>query len=225
MNSPKYNRTFHLPWSEGCTSDDKKASDVSSLINCEIIITEKMDGSNCCLERDGVYARTHSGPPTHPSFDIIKAKHARTKHLIPEGYQLFGENLFAQHSIHYSKLPQYFMLFAIRVLNGKDGSGDEAVFWEKWDNIRYFADDMGMETVPVLYDGRVSSEKELRDLTQELMKQPSVCGDTREGVVVRVTGQFAEHEFSKSVMKMVRKNHVQTGDHWSHKEIVKNGLK
>ncbi len=225
MNSPKYNRTFHLPWSEGCSSDDKKATSVSSLINSEIIITEKLDGSNCCLERDNCFARTHAGPPTHPSFDVIKAKHARTKHLIPEGYQFFGENLFAQHSIHYNKLPAFFMLFAIRVLNGTDKSGEKAVFWESWDTLRLFADELELEMVPVLFDGKVSSEKELKELTQHLMTQPSICGDTREGVVVRTTGQFVDHEFSNNVMKMVRKDHVQTGDHWSHKEIVKNKLK
>lgn len=58
--STKYNRTFHLPWSPGTTNDDKISKDVSSLIGREIIITEKLDGSNEGMDNGGVYARSHS---------------------------------------------------------------------------------------------------------------------------------------------------------------------
>ena len=46
MDSPKYNRTYHFPWSQGATNDDKIATDMSRLIGNPIVITEKMDGSN-----------------------------------------------------------------------------------------------------------------------------------------------------------------------------------
>ena len=100
MESPKYNRTYHLPWSPGGTSDDKIAKDLSIIFSNDIVITEKMDGSNTSLEIGGCFARTHSGPPNHPSFDPLKALHASIKHQIPEGVQLFGEWLYAKHSIH-----------------------------------------------------------------------------------------------------------------------------
>jgi len=32
-------------------------------------------------------------------------------------------------------------------------------------------------------------------------------------------------EFSQSVAKFVRRNHVQTDEHWSHQEIIKNEIK
>ena len=56
----KYNRTYHLPWSPGATSDDKISNDISNLIDDYIIITEKLDGENCGMENDGVYARSHA---------------------------------------------------------------------------------------------------------------------------------------------------------------------
>ena len=73
--------------------------------------------------------------------------------------------------------------------------------------------------------GQVSSEKELQELVEGLMEQPSVCGGVREGVVARVNGTFKEPEFSSCVMKCVRANHVQTTEHWKDQEITKNKLK
>lgn len=219
-DSPKYNRTFHLPWSPGVTNDDKIASSVSSLLNTDIIITEKMDGSNTSLELEGCFARTHSGPPNHPSFDGLKALHSTVRFLIPKWYQLFGEWLYAKHSIYYDKLPHYFLMFNVREYND-EGKG----FWYDWEEVRMWADEINVSTVPVLFEGRVASEAALKELTLSFMEQPSVYGDTREGVVVRDAGFFKDKDFSEKVMKMVRANHVQTSEHWRNQEIVKNSLR
>ena len=40
----KYNRSFHLNFSPGATSDDKIADNINNLIGREIVITEKLDG-------------------------------------------------------------------------------------------------------------------------------------------------------------------------------------
>jgi hypothetical protein len=109
-NSPKYNRTYHVTWSAGATNDDKIADSVQSLINIPIVITEKMDGSNTSLERNGCFVRTHSGSPTHISFDGLKALHATIKFKIPDNIQIFGEWCYAKHSIEYSELPGYFFV-------------------------------------------------------------------------------------------------------------------
>ena len=55
--SAKYPRSFHLPWSPGGTSDDKRIADVSTLLARELVITEKCDGSNLTYTRRGVFAR------------------------------------------------------------------------------------------------------------------------------------------------------------------------
>ena len=219
MNSPKYNRTFHLEWSEGATNDDKIITSINALIGVPIIISEKLDGSNTSLEFDGCFARTHSGPPTHPSFDGLKALHATIKHKIPEGVQLYGEWLFAQHSIYYDKLPSYFMLFNVRELNYPES------LWSSWEEVQLWANEIGVPTVPVLFNGTVSSEKELKQLTENLMKQPSQYGDIIEGVVVRKASNFFDKEFEFNVAKMVRANHVQTTEHWKNQKIIRNKLK
>lgn len=214
----KYPKTFHFPFSLGCTNDDKIADDTSYLINKEIIISEKMDGSNTSLERNGCFARTHSGPPNHSSFDGLKALHAQVKYKIPEGIQLFGEWLFALHSISYSELPHYFLLFNVRDLNKN--------IWLSWDEVELWAQEIEVPTVPVLFKGKVDSIENLQKLSNNFMMQPSECGGLREGIVTRVSSEFSDDLFSKCVIKNVRANHVNpNNDHWLHQQIIKNKLK
>jgi RNA ligase len=218
-DSPKYNRTYHLPWSEGAMNDDKIASSVSSLLNTPIVITEKIDGGNCSWETDGLFARTHANAPTHPAFDPIKALYGAVKYKIPSDAQLFGEACYAKHSIYYDRLPGYFLLFGVRDL------GYDPWRWTSWDGVKYWADQLDIPTVPVLFEGQVFSEKELRQITDDLMGQPSVYGDQREGVVVRIRDAFNDDQFSECVMKRVRKDHIDPdNDHWMHQSITPNKL-
>ena len=216
MNSPKYNRTPHFQWSLGCTNDDKIANDISLLINNPIVITEKIDGSNTSLEKEGCFARTHSGPPNHKSFDGLKALHASIKLKIPNEIQLFGEWCYALHSIEYSKLPHYFLLFNVRDLKNNK--------WLSWGEVELWAEEIGVPTVPVLFKGICDSENNLQKLTEKFMKEPSLCGGLREGIVARVENEFSDDLFAKSIVKNVRKGHVQTSEHWKDQEIIKNKL-
>lgn len=220
MDSPKYNRTLHLPWSKGATNDDKIAAFVDDLLNVDIVLTEKMDGSNTSLEVGGCFARTHSGPPSHASFDGLKALHATIKHKIPEQYQLFGEWCYALHSITYQELPSYFLMFNVRRLSPELND-----LWLSWEEVELWAEEIGVATVPVLFKGQCASEKELKELVESLMIQPSHCGGIREGVVARIQKPFYDYNFSKCVMKCVRANHVQTSEHWKDQEIIKNKIK
>jgi hypothetical protein len=218
MESPKYNRTFHFPFSPGATNDDKVATSMDNLIGVPIVLTEKVDGSNTSLETKGCFARTHSGAPTHASFDGLKALHAEVGFQIPEGMQLFGEWCFARHSIAYEALPSYFLMFGVRELDADDP------FWYSWEEVEFWAEFFGLHTVPVLFKGTVNSEKELKELIESLMIQPSACGGIREGVVARVQREFKDDEFPTCIMKCVRANHVQTSEHWKDQEIIRNKL-
>jgi hypothetical protein len=66
--SHKYNRTYHFPFSPGTTSDDRINHDYWSDIQKinKLIITEKLDGENTCLNQFGVFARSHAAPTLHP---------------------------------------------------------------------------------------------------------------------------------------------------------------
>lgn len=209
--SAKYPRSFHLPWSPGGTSDDKRLADVSPLVGEELVVTEKCDGSNLTYTSKAVYSRSHAGPPAHPSFDLAKATHGRIRHLVSEGISVFCEYCYAVHSIEYAALPSYSLVFGVR--------DDVAGLWWEWDMVAAQAADLGLPTVPVLFRGAVASERALVDLTTSLAAEPSAFGGPREGVVVRLARGFSDAAFSTSLGKWVRKEHVTTDDHWLHQAI------
>jgi hypothetical protein len=212
--SAKYPRTPHLPWSPGGTRDDKRLTVLDQLYGRTLVFTEKLDGSNLCLTADAVYARSHSGAPRHPSFDAAKALHARVRHLIPRYFSVFGEWCMAVHSIKYNGLPHYFNLFAIR--------DDEAGVWLPWDKMEAWAGNWGVDTVPELLRTTVESEQELRKVTEDLARQPSVYGAQREGLVVRPCyDAYSDEAFWRFTAKWVREDHVQTDEHWSKGDFIK----
>jgi hypothetical protein len=103
---PGYPSTPHLPFSPGVNSDDIKLPDSGTLpfLGTPIVITEKLDGGNCCLYRGRVFARTHKHEASHASFGAIKQAYAQLWHggaLRGEigRLVLFGELLAAVHSI------------------------------------------------------------------------------------------------------------------------------
>jgi hypothetical protein len=53
----------------------------------------------------------------------------------------------------------------------------------------------------------------------------SQLGGDREGYVVRLASGFHYRGFRQSVAKYVRKDHVQTDDHWKSREVVPNRLR
>jgi len=40
-----------------------------------------------------------------------------------------------------------------------------------------------------------------------------------------VAGEFKDEQFSTSVAKWVRKDHVQSDEHWKNQQIVRNALR
>lgn len=211
--SPKYPRTYHLPFSPGATSDDKILISWEQFKGPPIVITEKMDGSNVCLESDACFARTHSGPPDHPSFDMLKAFHAGVKHLIPENFQIFGEWLYAKHSIEYGNLPNYLMIFGVRDLKTN--------VWGSWEEVYDWAVELGVTTVPELFCGNTN---DLMTLVLKLAKEQSSYSEQREGVVVRYAWGFPDEEFSDKVCKWVKAGLITSNEHWKHQEIIRNRL-
>lgn len=211
----KYPRTFHFPFSPGGTSDDKKLSQTDHLLNIDLVITEKLDGSNVCLSSEHCFARSHSGPPTHESFDGFKALHAQIKYQIPNSIAIYGEWCYAKHSIFYNNLPGYLFIFGIR-----DNDG----VWYSWPDVEYITESLGLITVPVISKKNFTSTTELENYITKEGSKKSFYGDNREGIVTRKLSAFTDSEFSQSLAKFVRRDHVQTSEHWKNQKITKNLL-
>ena len=131
------------------------------MINREVVVTEKLDGGNCSIYRGKValvllgkpalitsgcvyvqvYARTTNSEATHPSFGPVKQLSAQMSYLLPDNIQLFGENMFAVHSIEYDGLSSFLYVFAAL---------ENGVKWLSWDDVTDLADSLGLSTAPLV---------------------------------------------------------------------------
>jgi len=208
--STKYPKTYHLPFSKGLTNDDRMVDNdwEKYLINQPIVITEKLDGSQNCITKHGVYARSHTTFSENKWDTNLIEKgglYDQIKDNLTDDMYVYIENMYAIHSIEYNKLPSYTFLIAYR-------EGDYFESWNETEWIaRYF---LSLKTVPVLYQGKVHSIDALKKTIEQLMRYGSKYGNTIEGVVIRNTKKFHYNDFSKYVAKYVRENHVQTDKHW-----------
>lgn len=217
--SDKYGRTYHYDFSLGTTSDDRINRDWSNQVKKfdYMVNTEKLDGENTCLSPLGVFARSHAAPTLHPWADHLKIKHSMMVNDLKENnLEIFGENLYAIHSIIYPKLEHHFYVFGIRVLGT----------WLSWEETKWYASIFDLPVVPELGIQPTKDTEAIKNTVLSLASQPSVFGSlqnntnplkecTREGVVSRNIEAYGKDDFAENVFKYVRANHVQTDIHWS----------
>ena len=202
----KYNRTYHLPYSPGATNDDRISNGVETLLGKEIVITEKLDGENTGMTNGGVYARSHATFTTSDwSREVRQLHDIKVKGNLSEGEFIFGENLEGIHSIEYTNLKSYFYIFGVRDNN----------IWVPWNSVEEYSYLLDIPTVPILFKGVLNTKEELQVLVEKLVKEDSVLGGEREGIVIRNVDMFNDCDFKDNVMKWVRKNHVKTDSHWT----------
>ncbi len=214
--STKYGRTYHFPFSPGTTSDDRIYSDywhsfsnISSLIH-----TEKMDGENNCLSKAGVFARSHAAPTTSPWTAQLRQRWQLIKNDLGD-LELFGENLYAVHSIEYRQLPAHFFVFGVRHHD----------VWLSWEETEFYAACFDLPCVPVLETVQMPVAKEVFEANVLRWAQQRSGFDSfdvatqqpcsMEGVVTRNAGEYAVEAFAANVCKYVRKGHVKTDEHWT----------
>jgi hypothetical protein len=139
--SQKYGRTYHYPFSPGTTSDDRIAHDYWEHLQRipNLIHTEKLDGENNCLSKLGVFARSHAAPTTSPWTESLRRFWQLVKHDLGD-LEIFGENLYAIHSIEYRKLEHHFYAFGIR----------EHDRWFSWEETQFYANMLDLPTIPVI---------------------------------------------------------------------------
>lgn len=204
----KYGRTFHLPQSPGVSSDDKVLKSLNTIIELgDVVITEKMDGENCTIFSKGTYARSPDGK-YHPSRDWIKSFSSSISHFLNDDERIVGEYLYAKHSIQYENLNSYFNGFAFI-------KNDIVSSWK--DTLEIF-NLFNITPVNVLYSGPLSEK-----IIDKIIN--SMNFNTQEGFVVRPMCSFNENEQQFRMGKYVRKNHVQTNNHWMFEQIIKNKIK
>jgi RNA ligase len=117
----KYPRTPHLEGSAVQPGDETLASiSFPEIAGRALVITEKMDGANCGIRftADGRLLRQSrghylAGGERERQFDLFKAwsyRHATELwDALSDRYLLYGEWLYAKHTLFYTDLPHYFL--------------------------------------------------------------------------------------------------------------------
>lgn len=213
--SRKYGRTYHFPFSPGTTSDDRINysywDDIKEIQT--IVHTEKLDGENNCLNQYGVFARSHAAPTTSPWTSSLRERWAMLKNDLGD-IELFGENLYAIHSIEYRKIEQHYYVFGVRILDT----------WLSWEEVKFYAAMFDFLTVPELQTVVPHEESAFRQEVLKLVDQYSVLDSydittklpcISEGVVSRNANEYKVDDFAHHVFKYVRKGHVKTDEHWT----------
>ncbi|MFC0041872.1 RNA ligase family protein [Actinomadura rayongensis] len=248
----KYPRTRHLAGSRLQPGDhDLAAAPFAEIAGRHLVVEEKLDGANAGVSFGAggellLQSRGHylSGGPRERQFAPLKAWAASVRDLLhprlTDRYVLYGEWLYAKHTVFYDALPHYFCAFD--VLDRRDGT-----FLSTPARAELLAG-TPVVPVPVLFEGALHR---LEDLTA--LVGPSTCRTPRwrdalaaaaraggadpervaaetdaaeemEGLYVKV------EEGGRTVgrYKWVRAGFVtavlDAGSHWLDRPIVANGL-
>ena len=247
----KYPRTRHLEGSRlqmGDVADDKP---LAELAGTPLIIEEKLDGANSAVSfgEDGalrLQSRGHylTGGGRERHFDLLKtwaATHAaRLWEALGPRYIMYGEWLYAKHTVFYDALPHYFMEFDL--LDCETGC------FLSTDARRAVLRGLPVMPVPVLATGAIGKPSEIDGLIRpSLYKTPAwrdalaeaaESSGSRADMVDAQTedsdlaeGLYFKQEDGDAVtdrFKFVRADFVQalqgSGGHWLDRPILPNRL-
>lgn len=251
MKILKYPRTRHVESSRlqaGDIADDKP---IAELKGVTLVIEEKLDGANCgvSFDRDGnllLQSRGHylTGGGREQHFALLKTwahTHAhRLREVLGGRYVMYGEWMYAKHTVYYDRLPHYFLEFD--VLDRETG------VYLSTAARRNLLTGLPVMPVPVLFEGTIGSVNELVGLVKgSLYKSPSwraaleeaaEASNSRMAFVEKQTddsdlaeGLYLKAETGGEVMdrfKYVRADFLQaiadSEGHWLDRPVLPNGL-
>ena len=249
----KYPRTPHLEGSRLQPGDEGQGHvSLAALQGRHAVIEEKLDGANVGLSFTSggellLQSRGHylSGGGRERQFALFKqwasAHEARLLGLLEDRYVMYGEWLFAKHSVSYDRLPHYFCEFDVY-------DRAEGVFLSTPRRHALLAGSP-VVSVPVLHAGRLPQRVEaLRVHVRPSLAKSAQWRDSFEQSVERqgldlalawrqtdqsvlAEGLYTKIENETEVLgrfKWVRPDFVQTildsGSHHSTRPVIPNGL-
>lgn len=208
----KYEKTYHVfPVTSKHNLDN---TDIKRLLIGDIIVEEKFDGSNVGIvrHRKGFALQKRNslvGPSVHEQFDFFYswANNMNYERImsVPENTLIYGELLYAVHTIYYSRLPDYVLVFDVR----QNGS------WMNYDERKEFCERHGFHMVPLVARGTFT-----KDELMNLVPKVSAYGDEAEGIVVK---RYAKHGYFKGkIVKPGFIKQLEESDHWTTYKVRRN---
>lgn len=180
----KYPRTLHLDGSRLQPGDEDGTSvPFTALAGRHLVIEEKLDGANAGISFDAdgrlwLQSRGHflTGGVREKHFDLFKKwAHTHVDALRPvlgHRFVLYGEWLYAKHTVFYDRLPHYFLEF--------DVLDREMRVFLSTDARRAMLDGLPVASVPVLRTGPCQDMGELTSLVDQSLYKSS---EWRENLV------------------------------------------
>lgn len=181
----KYPRTPHLEGS-GIQKGDENIDAIpfSKLRGQVLVCEEKVDGSSAgvSFEDNGtplLQSRGHylTGGPREKQFELLKSWIQVIREPLFERlstrFIMYGEWLYAKHTIFYDRLPHFFMEFDI--LDTEEGTYTDCYgkehqgSWLSTPRRRELLEGLPIVSVRVLHEGKVDNEQDLIDM----LSQPS----------------------------------------------------
>jgi hypothetical protein len=248
----KYPRTRHLEGSRLQPGDhDLEAIDFSSLAEQHLVIEEKIDGANAAISfaPDGrllLQSRGHylTGGERERHFNLFKtwaaAQQASLAAVLGARYVLYGEWLYAKHTIFYDRLPHYFLEF--------DVLDSETNIFLSTPQRRQLLRGLPIVSMPVLRAGKFSRLADITRLVAPSLYKSAAWRETLRAAAasrgldveraVRETdgsddmeGLYLKHEDDTRVIgryKWIRPSFltsvVDSGSHWLARPIIPNHL-
>jgi len=249
----KYPRTAHLEGSRPQPGDeDLDVVQATALAGCHVVVEEKLDGANVGISvgDDGrlrLQSRGHvlAGGPRERQFDLFKTWAACHQDalvsVLGDRYVLYGEWLYARHTVFYDALPHYFHEFDVLDL-------EEGVFLSTGRRRQLLAG-LPIVAVPVLFEGTFPGMSALWRLIgpslyksatwQERLERTAHALGLDPAVVAResdpsseMEGLYVKVERNGQVVdryKLVRASFLtailDSGSHWHDRPIVPNQLR
>lgn len=210
----KYEKTFHVfPVTSKFNLDNTQ---LKRLFAGEVVVEEKMDGSNVGIIRHkkGFALQKRGslvGTSEHEQFSFFHnwANQQRYEQImsLPVGTLLYGELLYAVHTIYYDKLPDFFLVFDVK----RDGD------WLDYDERKQLCDDHGFHMVPFVNRGTFSKMD-----VQGMVPKESAYGPEAEGIVIK---RYAKHGYFRGkIVKPGFMKQLEESDHWMTHNVRRNKL-
>lgn len=219
----KFPHTPHLVWlGDSSPREDKilAPKEVDSLLQGEVVVEEKIDGANLgfsiCAERQVVAQNRgqYLNKPYSGQFSRLDSWLSSRSELLVDklgkNLILFGEWCVARHSLDYSTLPDWFIVFDVY-----DRSVEQ--FWSTGQR-NGLAKELSFPVVPMVYNG-VASMHQLQEMLES--QQSHFRDGSLEGLVIRKETS----DWLVKRAKIVRSDFTQSIEsHWSSRPIEWNRL-